>query len=196
MSVTPNCGVSLSVSLMLAGAALIAGCGSVDSASRKIVNVITPYRIEVVQGNFVSKEQVAALRTGMTQLQVRETLGTPLLTSIFRADRWDYVFTIRRPGVDSQARHLSVFFKNGVLERFEGDEMPSEAEFVASLDTGAKGRGKVPVLQASEASLQRFAEKSPQALPARSAASDADVSTAPLPSSYPPLESPAGSVGR
>lgn len=175
---------------MLACGAMLTACGSFDNASHRLVEVITPYRIEVVQGNFVSKEQVAALQTGMTALQVREILGTPLLTSIFRADRWDYVFTIRRPGVDSQVRHLTVYFKDGLLERFEGDEMPTEAEFVASLDTGVKGRGKVPVLQASEESLKRFAEKSP---PSTSTATDpaSTGATPPLPTSYPPLEAPA-----
>jgi hypothetical protein len=40
--------------------------------------------------------------------------------------------------------------------RFEADELPSEAEFVASLDSGRKS-GKVPVLEASEESLAKFA---------------------------------------
>lgn len=181
---------------------MLAGCGSFDSASHRLADAITPYRIEVVQGNFVSKEQVAALSKGMTKLQVRETLGTPLLTSIFRGDRWDYVFTIRRPGVTSQERRLTVFFKDGVLDHFEGDEMPSEAEFVASLDTGEKGRGKVPQLQASEESLERFAEKSSAAAsksagPAAGSASGASPETLPpLPTSYPPLESSPPSGAR
>ena len=52
-----------------------------------------------MQGNFVSKEQVEALRPGMSRQQVRDILGTPLVTSVFHADRWDYVFTIKRQGV-------------------------------------------------------------------------------------------------
>jgi outer membrane protein assembly factor BamE len=176
--------------IALAGTLMLGGCGSFDGASHKLAEAITPYRIEVVQGNFVSKEQVAELHKGMTKLQVRETLGTSLLTSIFRADRWDYVFTIRRPGVKSQERRLTVFFKDGVLDHFEGDEMPTEAEFVASLDTGAKGRGKVPTLQASEDSLKRFTEKSPPS--SSDAASASSSALPPLPTSYPPLESSSG----
>ncbi len=168
----------------LALCGLLPACGTVDGASNRIASAITPYKIEIVQGNFVSKEQVAALQPGMSRLQVREVLGTPLVSSIFHADRWDYVFTIKRPGVDAQSRKLSVFFKNDVLERFEGDEMPSEAEFVAQLDTRRKASGKVPRLEATEESLKRF--------PARAApASDAATSAAaepPLPRAYPPLE--------
>ena len=119
----------------------------------------------------------------MSRQQVREVLGTPLLTSVFHADRWDYVFTLKRQGVEPQARRLTVFFKGSELDRFEGDTMPSEAEFVATLDKTVR-KGKVPVLEASEASLSRF-----QSAPSATAAvPPADL---PPPASYPPLESPA-----
>ncbi|HRI69290.1 MAG TPA: outer membrane protein assembly factor BamE, partial [Polyangium sp.] len=97
--------------VLAASAAAMSGCSSVDSLSRGITDSITPYRVEVVQGNFVSREQVEALRTGMTRQQVREVLGSPLLTSVFHADRWDYVFILKRQGVEPQARKLAVYFK-------------------------------------------------------------------------------------
>ena len=89
-------------SVAAATMALLAGCGTVDSASSRLASAITPYKIEIVQGNFVSKEQVAALEKGMSRIQVKEVLGTPLIANLFRADRWDYVFTIKRPGVEPQ----------------------------------------------------------------------------------------------
>ena len=140
-------------------------------------------RMEVVQGNFVSREQVDALRPGMTRQQVKEVLGTPLLTSVFHADRWDYVFTLKRQGVEPQARDLTVFFKGSAMERFEGDTMPSEAEFVATLDKST-GKRRMPVLEATEAQLGRF-----QGAPA-AAATPAPAEPPPL-ANYPPLESPA-----
>ena len=169
--------------VLAASAAAMSGCSSVDSLSRGITDSITPYRVEVVQGNFVSREQVEALRTGMTRQQVREVLGSPLLTSVFHADRWDYVFILKRQGVEPQARKLAVYFKGDALQRFEGDAMPTDAEFVARLDDRRK-TGKVPVLEASEESLKAFAEKSPPV-----AASATTVAPAPLPPTYPPLES-------
>ena len=90
------------------------------------------YKPEVVQGNFVSREQVQALRPGMPRQAVRDVLGTPLVTSLFHANRWDYAFTIRRQGSEPQQRRFSVFFKNDVLERIEGDPLPTEAEFTAA----------------------------------------------------------------
>ncbi len=145
-----------------------------------VANVVTPYRVEIVQGNFISKEQAAALRPGMNRQQVRDILGTPLVTSVFHADRWDYVFTIKRQGVEPQARKLTVFFRGDTLDRFEGDEMPSEAEFVATLDNKRKS-ARVPVLEASEESLRRYAPANPPAAPSAPA-------VAPAATAYPPLE--------
>ena len=169
--------------LALAACAAVGACGSFDNVSNRLVGSITPYRVEVVQGNFVSREQVEAIKPGMNRQQVRDILGTPLVSSIFHANRWDYVFTLKRQGVPPQQRRLSVFFKDNLLERFEGDEMPSEAEFVASLDSKRKS-AKVPALEASEESLQRFsAGRTPASAPA------AQPEPA-LPASYPPLEAP------
>jgi len=166
------------VSLLLAIAASLAACGSLDSVSHRAVNVLTPYKTDVVQGNFVSAEQVAAIQPGMSRLQVRDILGTPLLTSVFHADRWDYVFTFRRQGVAPQSRKLTVYFKGEALERVEADAMPTEAEFVASLDSGRK-TAKVPQLELPpEALSQRPVTAKPaEAKP-----------LPPLPASYPPLE--------
>jgi outer membrane protein assembly factor BamE len=138
------------------------------------------YKPEVVQGNFVSREQVQALRAGMPRQAVRDVLGTPLVTSLFHADRWDYAFTIRRQGAEPQQRRLSVFFKNDALDRIEGDPLPTEAEFAAKLDN-RRPPTKLPELKANEADLAKF--------PAKPAAPVSQVATPAAPVSYPPLES-------
>ena len=139
------------------------------------------YKPEVVQGNFVSREQVQALRPGMPRQTVRDVLGTPLVTSLFHADRWDYAFTIRRQGTEPQQRRFSVFFKNNVLERVEGDALPTEAEFAAQLDS-RRSPTKLPELRATESDLAKFPAKP-------HAAAAASSSVAPMPSvTYPPLE--------
>ena len=171
------------LALTLAIAAALAGCNSIDGAAHRVANSITPYKVEVVQGNFVSKEQVEALQPGMSRQQIRDILGTPLVTSVFHSNRWEYVFTIKRPGVDPQVRKLAVFFQGDSFARAEGDEMPSESEFVASLQ-GMKGKPKVPQLEATEAQLAKY--------PARQNDDRAEASNSNLPpaaASYPPLES-------
>jgi outer membrane protein assembly factor BamE len=176
---------SVRLSLSLALCAGLLACGSFDGAGTRIFNVVQPYRVPLVQGNFVSKEQVAALQPGMSRQQVKEILGTPLVVSVFHTDRWDFVFTLRRQGVESQSRRLTVYFKGDALDRFEGDEMPSETEFVAQLD-GRNRSTKVPRLEASEAELDKFP------VPQRTGSTPASESVAPpTPQNYPPLESGA-----
>jgi len=165
--------------VVLAACAAAAGCSSVDAVSNGIISPITPYRVEVVQGNFVSKEQVDQLKPGLSRQQVRELLGTPLVTDIFHAERWDYIFTLRRQGVPDQSRRLTLLFKGDTLERLDGDTMPSESEFIASINK-RKG-GKVPQLEATEDQLQRAGSKP------STASRTAPPEPPPL-VSYPPLE--------
>lgn len=167
--------------LPLALCAVLSGCGVFNGTSMRIAEVVTPYKVEVVQGNFVASDQVQLLKVGMTRAQVRELLGTPMITSAFHEARWDYAFSLRRKGVQTQSRRLTVYFKGDVMERFESDPLPTEAEFIASLDTGRK-LPTPPVLEASPDSLKTFAVP-PEAQPK-------EAELAPLPLSYPPLETP------
>ena len=176
-----HCSARLGLFVLL-GASL-AACGSLDGATDRLASVVTPYKIDVVQGNFVSREQVQALQPGMGRQQVRDILGTPLITSLFHADRWEYVFTLKRPGTPVQTRKLTVYFQGDTFERFEGDEMPSDSEFVATLEKNKPQRA-VPVLEATEAQLARFPAPSP-----KPEAAPALPQSAPA-TSYPPLESP------
>ncbi|MBK6295939.1 MAG: outer membrane protein assembly factor BamE [Rhodoferax sp.] len=167
--------------ILAACAAMLAGCSSFDGASSRIAGIVTPYRMDLVQGNFVSKEQVDVVKPGMTRGQVREILGTPLLTSVFHADRWDYVFTFKRQGTAPQQRKLTAFFKGDALERLDSDALPTETEFVAALDSGRQAR-PVPPLEMTEAQL-KAAPPAGKAVPT--------PPLPPLPASYPPLEPPA-----
>src|SRR5205085_2162569 len=145
-------------------------------------------KVEVVQGNFVSREQVEALQKGMTREQVRNVLGTPLVTSLFHGDRWDYVFTLKRRGVEAQRRQLTVFFKDDVMDHVEGDTMPSESEFVTTLDR--RKSGKVPRLEATEEELRAFQARNQPPAPVAAASAPAPAAAAALPATnYPPLES-------
>ena len=191
--------VSLRATARVVGACLLpfllAACGttkdqagSFNTGSLNPVNWITPYRVDVIQGNFVSREQVEQLRPGLTREQVKSVMGTPLLASLFHADRWDYVFTLQRQGVPSQSYKYTVFFTGDQLVRFEGDTMPSEADFIDKLDTRKRKFGKVPVLQATDEQLKTAADKaaaSRAAAPAPSASGSADAAA----TTYPPLES-------
>ena len=94
----------------------VASCGFVPQ-----IPGVKPYRIEIQQGNYISPEAIATLQPGMSKEQVRLALGTPLLTDIFHADRWDYVYWRDRPGAKREQRKLTVYFEDGKLTRLDGD---------------------------------------------------------------------------
>ena len=182
------------LALVLTAVLGLSACSSLRDATTSMSTLgglIKPYKIDVVQGNVITREQVSALKTGMTRVQVRDVLGTPLLQSVFHAGRWDYVFSYRRGGGPDQIRKLAVFFEGNNLVRVEADEMPSEAEFVASLVVRPL-TGKERVMEASEASLKAFDDSN------RKTSSTDSAAAAPLPSpaanTYPPLESGSGAV--
>jgi outer membrane protein assembly factor BamE len=162
----------------------LTACGSFEGAGSKVSKAVTPYKMDVIQGNVVTREQAAVLRPGMQRAQVRDVLGSSLLASVFHADRWDYVFTLKRQGAEPQSRKLTVFFKGDVLDRVESDELPSESEFVATLKSNPNP-GPLPALEATDASLKKNAPS-----PGTSTAAPA-VTLPAAPASYPPLE-PAG----
>jgi outer membrane protein assembly factor BamE len=165
------------LALIALGCAGLAGCSSVPGY-RSLTAVVTPYKIDMVQGNVVTREQMAAVAVGMPRAQVRSILGTPLLTSVFHAQRWDYVFSMRRQGADLQSRRITLFFKDDLLERIEADPLPSESEFVATLRSLDKG-SKLPALEATPESLSTFPVAAKPAAPAPLGAA---------PATYPPLE--------
>jgi len=131
----------------LAAAALLAGCESLQRTD-SFMGLVTPYRIDIVQGNAITREQSALLKPGLTRLQVRDILGTPLIADPFHANRWDYVFTLRRPNTDTQRRAVVVHFEGDVVKSVEATELPTEREFVASISRFKDL--KVPKLELSE----------------------------------------------
>jgi outer membrane protein assembly factor BamE len=167
----------------LAGLSLcLSACGSygtdLSKSTAELADRLTPYKVEVVQGNFVSKEQVQAIQPGMSRQQVREILGTSLLVSAFHSNRWDYVFTIQRQGVEAISRRLTVVFDGDVVDHVEGDEMPSEVDFVSRLDPRRKPP-EPPPLKASDEALDKFPLPKP--------AAEEGVNPVML-NNYPPLE--------
>jgi outer membrane protein assembly factor BamE len=66
-------------------------------------------------------------------LQVRDVLGTPLLSDAFHTDRWDYLFMLARPGWPLQRRNIVLSFDGDRLDKIDAPELPSERDFVASV---------------------------------------------------------------
>jgi len=115
---------------------LLAAC----SGTPDVTSMLSPYRIDVRQGNYISQEMVAQLRPGMTRDQVRFALGTPLVADMFHAERWDYVYRFQPGRGDVQLRRLVVFFENDKLARVGGDVVAETEETAAQTEAAKAAR--------------------------------------------------------
>ena len=179
----PSVRPALWLTALASAAALLSGCSGLPTTDR-VFGLVTPYKVEVVQGNVITKEQAALIKPGQTRTQVRDILGSPLLMDVFHADRWDYVFTIRRQGAEPQKRQVVVLFDGDQLKSMQAPELPSERDFVNSIDTFKTSRN-APALALSDAQIKAL--PLPAARPGGSAAAAAKAATEPA-RVYPPLE--------
>lgn len=140
--------------IAVATVAVLAGCSTYDSLTQRVAQSITPYRITVVQGNFVSSEMASQMHVGMTRAQVRQLLGTPLLADMFHADRWDYVFYFKRGSTAIvQQRDFVVFFSGDIVASWTGgDDLPSNLELLAEIDGDRRGGRRANAAPVSAAS--------------------------------------------
>ena len=100
-------------------AVVLSGCGLI-------------YTIDIQQGNYVTEDLVAKLKTGMTKAEVRNLLGTPLLVDAFHQNRWDYYFSNVKGGKPDKASRFSVFFENDKVASFAGEARPAALAPVGS----------------------------------------------------------------
>ena len=138
-----------------------------------------PYRSEVVQGNVVTSEQVDRIKPGMDRAQVRDILGSPLVSDLFHANRWDYVFLLNRQGTEPQKRAVVVIFEGDKLVRVDAPPLPTDAEFIDSINP-LRSRREVPVLALTQEQIKALP------VPPRPAAA-ASAAEGPV-RTYPPLE--------
>jgi len=112
----------LAVVLGLALAAtLLVGCAS---RSQNSSGLLQPYRTDLPQGNYLTREMIEQVRPGLTREQVRAILGAPLLNPMFQKDRWDYVFRYQHPDKSADLRRVLVRFKDDRVASLEADELP------------------------------------------------------------------------
>ena len=102
--------------VLIAFVIFVAGCSA-----------LTPYRLPIQQGNIVSAESLAKLKSGMSKNQAAQILGTPLVNDVFHANRWDYVHYLSKRGNMSEQNHIALIFEDEKLSRLVGDGVPALA---------------------------------------------------------------------
>ncbi len=110
-----------------AGIALLAGC--------------SVYRPDLKQGQTVDSEDIDKVTIGMSESEVREILGTPLVNDVFNNQRWDYIyFAYDRDRVKTSHSRVSIYFADGAVASIETDtELAPESEPVYVTPEKKKG---------------------------------------------------------
>jgi outer membrane protein assembly factor BamE len=134
---------------------LLAACSVTDKVTEKI----TPYKIDIQQGNVVTQEMVAKLKPGMTKAQVRFILGTPLITDAFHANRWDYVYRYQKAGKLMEERKLALFFDRELLQRVEGDVVAASPATEEKKEPAVAGEPAKAVEQPAQGTVPAKEEK-------------------------------------
>jgi outer membrane protein assembly factor BamE len=111
--------ILISLLIALSSGLVLQGCSSLKDFS-------LVYVPDIQQGNIVTPEMVAELKTGMSKRQVRFVLGTPTLIDVFHQDRWDYTFSLKQRNLPAEIKHFSVFFVDDSLDRYAGDIKPAK----------------------------------------------------------------------
>lgn len=83
------------------------------------------YRVEVQQGNVITREMLSQLRAGMSKEKIRFIMGSPMLEDPFHKNRWDYYYSLHQDNERQERRHVTLYFEQDRLVRLEGDtDMP------------------------------------------------------------------------
>ena len=82
---------------------------------------LSPYKMEVRQGNYLEQDMLMKLKAGMSKEQVSFILGTPLVIDPLSPNQWNYVYLSGAAGDVTRERTITVVFKDDQLERIDGD---------------------------------------------------------------------------
>jgi outer membrane protein assembly factor BamE len=116
---------------------LLSSCGYLHTP------VLSPYKMDIRQGNYVTPEMREKLKLGMSRSQVRYVLGTPMVSDPFHANRWDYVYRLEHEGEIVEKQQLTVYFEGDNLVRVDDGgktivDMPVMAKAVEEIKPVAK----------------------------------------------------------
>lgn len=87
------------------------------------------HRIDIQQGNFLDKEDIDRISVGMTRVQVRALLGTPMVADPFQGERWDYLYYLKRGRWKKpEQRHFIVYFDStDKVEKIDRQTQPAKS---------------------------------------------------------------------
>ncbi|MBO9493183.1 outer membrane protein assembly factor BamE [Thalassotalea sp. G20_0] len=115
---------TIALAAALFSATLLTGCASSTDSGSKLISFPGAYKIDIQQGNVITREMVNQLRPGMTRAQVQYVMGTPLIEDTFNSNRWDYIYSLQPGGKSREQNTVTLFFVNDQLHSIQGDLVP------------------------------------------------------------------------
>ena len=98
-----------------------------DRFAERLPAKLKPYKVDIVQGNYVTNSMVSNLSKGQSRQEVRTILGTPLITDPFRKNRWDYLFLINRGSGKRVIHRFMVIFEDDRVVAWEGSPIDEKS---------------------------------------------------------------------
>lgn len=86
------------------------------------------HRMDVPQGNVVTKDMLDKLEPGLNKRQVRYVMGSPMLIDVFNQEEWIYLYSFEPGGGERVQRRVSLFFKDDRLVQVSGDARLTDEE--------------------------------------------------------------------
>lgn len=102
------------------------------------------HRIPIQQGNFLETKDIDRVKEGMTRVQVRALLGTPMVADPFHESRWDYYYYFLSKRIKTPIRqHFIVHFDEQdkvvrierIGETLNTDSVPTPEDSVPTPDS-------------------------------------------------------------
>lgn len=102
--------------VMLGVCYLVVACSGV-----KLSTWHFPYMMEVQQGTYITQEQFAQIKVGMTKDNVLFILGGyPLSQYMFDQDRWDFIYQDYKNNSLKKSYSVTIFFtKDGIVNNIQ-----------------------------------------------------------------------------
>jgi outer membrane protein assembly factor BamE len=101
---------------------------------------LSPYKMEIRQGNYITPEMRQKIKVGMSRQQVTSVLGSPLVTDVFHANRWDYIYRFEEKSRLVEQQRLTIYFAGEFVTRID-DGQAADNPTAASQTNESKAAG-------------------------------------------------------
>ena len=78
---------------------MISACGAISG-----------YKPTIEQGNIYTSEDIERLSIGMSKAQCAYILGNPILDSVYKNNRWNYVYTLKPRGSNLTYKKYAILY--------------------------------------------------------------------------------------